>query len=248
MEEVSLPVICDGIRLAAGGIVPDEARGAAVLLHGIPSVTPPDSGDTGYPGFAKRFAERSWAAAWVDMRAVRGSKGFFSIEGWVRDARAVIEAVRGTEGFSGLPLALIGSSAGGAVACEVVARGTSVDALVLLAAPATWLSFAADGAAAVTRITQDAGMALAPETVADPTSWAEEFSRVTPERSIVNVRVPTLIVHGSDDDVVPVDHAELLGERAPRADVRVVRGAGHQLRTDDEAMSIVFEWLERNLR
>lgn len=246
-EEVSVPVICDGIRLAAGGYVPEDARGAAVLLHGIPSVTPPDADDDGYPGLARQFGEKGWAAAWVDMRSVRGSKGFFSIEGWVRDAQAVVDAVRGTEGFSGLPLAIVGSSAGGAVACEVVARGASIDALVMLAAPATWLSFAADEGAAVTRITQEAGMALTPETVADPTGWVEEFTSVTAERSVTKVKIPTLIVHGTDDDVVPVEHAELLGERAPRADVRVIRGAGHQLRRDPEAMAVVFGWLERKL-
>lgn len=247
MDEISLPVICDGVRLAAGGYLPDEPRGSVLLLHGIPSVTPPDADDEGYPGLARRFAEEGWAAAWVDMRGVRASKGFFSIEGWVRDAGAVVDAMRGTEGFSGLPLALVGSSAGGAVACELVARGAPADALVMLAAPATWVSFAVDAGAAVTRITQDAGMSVSPDVQADPTVWADEFTSVSTERAISKVRVPTLIVHGTADDVVPVDHAELLGERAPRADVRVLQGAGHQLRRDEEAMELVFGWLTRKL-
>ncbi len=217
------------------------------MLHGIPSVTPPEPDDTGYPGAARLFAEQGWATAWADMRAVRASKGFFSIEGWVRDARAVIDAVRSADGLQGLPLALIGSSAGGAVACEVAARGAPVDALAMLAAPAAWLGYATDPRAGVRRITEETGMALAEEVEADPAAWMAEFETVTAERSIVKIKVPTLIVHGTDDDVVPVDHARRLAERAPRAEVRIIEGGGHQLRKEDAALEIVFDWLERVL-
>jgi alpha-beta hydrolase superfamily lysophospholipase len=182
------------------------------------------------------------------MRAVRGSKGHFSIEGWVRDARAVIDAVRSTDGLQALPLALIGSSGGGAVACEVVARGAPVDALAMLAAPASWVGYATDARVGIRRITQETGMALAEEVVADPTAWMAEFETVTPERAIVKVGIPTLIVHGTADDVVPVDHARRLAERAPRAEVRIIEGGGHQLRREEAALEIVFGWLDRTLR
>lgn len=248
MIERPLAIVCDGVRLAGGIVVPDEPKGACVLLHGIPSAAPPEPGDTGYPGLADRFAEEGWAAAWVDMRAVRGSKGFFSIEGWVRDARTTIDAVRSTEGIHGLGLALIGSSAGGAVACEVVARGAPVDALAMLAAPASWVHFGRnDAQGGAQRVLKEAGMALSEEVLEDPTRWASEFDTVSPERSIVKVKVPTLIVHGTADDVVPVHHAEILRERAPRAEVRIVQGGGHQLRRDETVLETVFDWLDRTL-
>lgn len=247
MIERSLAIVCDGVRLAGGLVVPDRPKGACILLHGIPSVAPPDLDDTGYPGAADRFAAEGWAAAWVDMRAVRGSKGFFSIEGWVRDARSTVDAVRSTEGAQGLPLALIGSSAGGAVACEVVARGAPVDALAMLAAPASWIAYASEPKLGVRRVTEEAGMALSDDVLADPVPWMAEFAAVTPESSIVKVKIPTLIVHGTADDVVPVHHADRLRERAPRAEVRVIEGAGHQLRRDEAALSILFDWLERTM-
>ncbi len=245
--ERNLSIVCDGLRLAGGAHVPDDPRGTVLLLHGIPSAAPPDPDDEGYPGLARRFAAAGWASAWVEMRGVRASQGTFSIEGWVRDARAAIDAARTLEDARGLGLAVVGSSAGGCVAVEAVKRGAPVDALALLAAPAAWVSFAGDPRAAVTRITEEAGMTLAEEVLADPTAWAAEFEAVVTESSIVDVRVPTLIVHGSADEVVPVDHAERIAERARNAEVRIIEGAAHQLRRDERAVELVLEWLDRAL-
>ncbi|MDQ4142331.1 MAG: lysophospholipase [Actinomycetota bacterium] len=247
-EEKRLSIVCDGLRLAGGAYVPEDPRGIVVLLHGIPSSAPPEPGDEGYPGLARRFAERGWAAAWAEMRGVRKSQGHFSIEGWVRDARAIVDAARTLEGAQGLRLALVGSSAGGAVSVEAVKRGAPVHALALLAAPAAWVSFARDPAAAVRRITEEAGMPLSEETLADPRAWAAEFETVVTEASIVDVKVPTLVVHGTADDVVPVDHAGRIAERARNAQLEIIEGAAHQLRRDDRAVTIVMEWLERTIR
>ena len=242
---IKVPVVCDGLRLSAGACVPDHPRGLVILLHGIPSVGPPDPGDTGYPGLARRLADEGWAAAWTDMRAVRESPGFFSIDGWVRDAIATVNAARSIDGLAGARTALVGSSAGGSVSVEAVRRGAPVDALALLAAPAHWVSFAGDAQAGLRRITIDAGMRVAPEVASDPTAWAAEFERMSTEDSIAQVKVPTLILHGSADDVVPVDHAHRLAERAPQADLRILEGAGHQLRRVPEAYDALIGWLRQ---
>ena len=245
LEEHRLSIVCDGLRLAGGAYVPDEPRGTVVLLHGIPSAAAPDPDDEGYPGLARRFAAAGWAGAWAEMRGVRASQGHFSIEGWVRDARAVVDAARTLRGRARLPLALVGSSAGGCVSVEATKRGAPVDALALLAAPAAWVSFADDPAGAVRRITEEAGMPLDEDTLADPAAWAREFETVVTETSIVDVRVPVLIVHGTADDVVPVDHASRIAERARNAEVRILEGGAHQLRRDDRAIEAVLGWLER---
>lgn len=247
MTERPLSIVCDGLRLAGGAYVPDEPRGTVVLLHGIPSASPPDADDEGYPGLARRLASEGWAAAWVEMRGVRSSQGHFSIEGWVRDARAAIDAAHTLDGARGGGLAVVGSSAGGCVAVEATKRGAPVDALALLAAPAAWVSFAGDPQAAVVRITEEAGMVLSEDVLADPTAWAGEFESVVTEKSIVDVRVPTLIVHGTDDEVVPVDHAGRIAERARNAEVHIIEGAVHQLRRDERAIGLVLEWLGRVL-
>jgi alpha-beta hydrolase superfamily lysophospholipase len=240
-------VVSDGHRLNAGLVVPAEPRGVAVLVHGIPSIAPPEPGDGGYPAMAERFAERGWAGLWVDLRAVRGSEGSFSIEGWVRDLLATLEAARRDPKIRDLPTVVVGSSAGGAVATNAVQRGAEVDGLVLLAAPASWVSFAGDPADALRRITEEAGMEVAPDVHSDPRAWADEFSGVTTVTAIAGARVPMLIVHGTADSVVPVGHANVLAEAAPGAELRIIEGAEHQLRKEPEAVEAVLEWMERVL-
>jgi pimeloyl-ACP methyl ester carboxylesterase len=244
IEEQRLAVVCDGLRLANRAYLPESPRGKVVLLHGIPSLTPPDPDDLGYPGLARRFAEGGWTAVWADMRGAKGSPGHFTIEGWVRDVRAVVDATRSLPGGR---LAIVGSSAGGAVAVEAVARGARADALVLLAAPAAWIAFAADASEGARRITEEAGMTLGPESLADLDSWAQEFETVTTERSITSVRVPVLLVHGTDDDTVPVDHAYRLAERAPGAELRILANAPHQLRRHPGVFELVVDWLNLTL-
>lgn len=247
-EHKRLSIICDGLRLAGGAYVPEEPRGTVVLLHGIPSAAPADPDDEGYPGLARRFSEHGWAAAWAEMRGVRASQGHFSIEGWARDARAIVDAARALEGAQGTKLALVGSSAGGCVSVEAVKRGAPVDALALLAAPAAWVSFAGDPTSAVKRITEEAGMSLSEETLADPTAWVAEFETVVTEASIVDVKVPTLILHGTADDVVPVDHATRIADRARYGELAILEGAPHQLRRNDDAVTRVLDWLDRTIR
>lgn len=228
--------------LTAHCVIPPHPRAVVVLLHGIPSAGPRDPADEGYAGLARHLARRSFASAWADLRGVRGAPGFFSIEGWVEDARSLVDAARGLAGDR--PVAVVGSSAGGAVALEVAARGAPVVAVACLGTPAEWGSYASNGKEGIERIERDAGMPVAGAAKAAPDEWAAEFDRVTARSSIARVSVPVLIVHGTADDVVPVAHATLLGHASRLARVEILQGAGHQLRREPAAVDLVSEWLE----
>ena len=91
-------------------------------------------------------------------------------------------------------------------------------------------------------------MAVAPEVVSDPTAWAAEFDEVCTERSIGHLSCPVLVVHSRDDDVVPVDHAQRIAERARRPELRIIEGAGHQLRRDETTLGLVTDFLRRTLK
>jgi pimeloyl-ACP methyl ester carboxylesterase len=242
--ERDLRVAVDDLVLSGGIFVAGNAPCGILLLHGIPSTAPPDPADEGYPGLARQLAGAGYSAAWLNMRAAKGQPGFFSIEGWVRDVTAAITTLRESD-FRGLPVVIAGSSAGGAVAAEVARRGAPVDGLILLAAPAEWISFAAHPEAGVQLITEDAGMALSPEVRADPSAWGQEFRDVSTEGSIAEVKVPVLIVHGDQDVVVPPDHASRIAARANNAEVHLIPEGSHQLRRDPRAVQIVLDWLQQ---
>ncbi|MFN2526064.1 MAG: hypothetical protein ABR505_07340, partial [Actinomycetota bacterium] len=103
ISELDFEVLCDELSLRAGACLPEDPRGVVAFLHGIPSGGPPDPDDPGYPGLSRDFAERGWVASWMDMRAARGAPGYFSIEGWVNDAVALINSLKEMEQLGPLP-------------------------------------------------------------------------------------------------------------------------------------------------
>jgi putative redox protein len=54
-----------------------------------------------------------------------------------------------------------------------------------------------------------------------------------------------LILHGSDDDMVPVFDARAVADAHGTADLRIIEGGGHQLRHDPRAVAVLLGWLDR---
>ena len=52
-------------------------------------------------------------------------------------------------------------------------------------------------------------------------------------RRLARIEAPTLVVHGREDRMVPVANAEILAERIPRAELRILAGAGHLYSTEE---------------
>ena len=52
-------------------------------------------------------------------------------------------------------------------------------------------------------------------------------ARFDVSRRVQDISAPTLVLHGSEDQVVPVDNAEALAREIPNARLRVFEGAGH---------------------
>ena len=77
---------------------------------------------------------------------------------------------------------------------------------------------------------------------------ASPFDWVTPEAA------PTLIIHGTKDDVVPYQQATTMQERLKGVDVEVelltLEGAGHgfQGENNDKANAAMYAWLESHLK
>ena len=51
-------------------------------------------------------------------------------------------------------------------------------------------------------------------------------------RRLKRIEAPTMVVHGREDRIVPVANAEILAERIPRAELRILDHAGHLYSTE----------------
>jgi fermentation-respiration switch protein FrsA (DUF1100 family) len=83
----------------------------------------------------------------------------------------------------------------------------------------------------------------------DVAGWARELIEVRPVQLAAKVPPrPLLIVHGANDETVPLTDARLLAEAAnASAELRVLPGAGHRLLYDPRAMALLVGWFDRNL-
>ena len=82
---------------------------------------------------------------------------------------------------------------------------------------------------------------------ADRRQWGEAFTALRPVEAAAELSPrPLLVVHGADDEEVPVADGRRLAESAgPRAELRILAGAGHRLRADPRAVALLSGWLER---
>ncbi|HVL27662.1 MAG TPA: alpha/beta fold hydrolase [Acidimicrobiales bacterium] len=240
----------EGLRL--GGHLARPATAAAnpppglVLCHGFPSA-PGGAAASGqnYPALASRLAaETGWTVLTFNFRGAGGSEGNFSLGGWFADLRAAVARLR-EEGVSGAWIA--GSSTGGALAICAAAADPSIRGVAAMAAPATFDMWAAHPRRFLDHA-RTIGVIRDRSFPPDVDHWSAELSELRPLDVVGKVPPrPVLLMHGTDDDVVPVQDARTLATAAGnRVDLRLVHGAGHRLRHDPRAVAFLLGWMERH--
>jgi len=89
-------------------------------------------------------------------------------------------------------------------------------------------------------------------TVGFPTNfeeWSRELRRFRPTDAARRFAPrPLLVMHGEDDESVPVADSRLLAETHGSAELRVIAGAGHRLRHDPRAIAVLMGWLDRQIQ
>jgi putative redox protein len=189
-------------------------------------------------------AESGWRVLAGCLRGVGGSAGDFSLRGWLEDLGVLVDHAAALAAGGGVWV--VGFGVGGAVALCHAAADPRVRGVGCLGAPATFDDWAKDPAAMLDAarrvgVVRSAGY---PARLAD---WAHQFTELRPvEASALLAPRPVLVVHGAEDDEVPVSDARLLAESVGRsAELRLLPGAGHRLRADPRAMALLVGWLER---
>jgi uncharacterized protein len=249
-QDVSLTV--DGLRLAGQLHIPsgDAVHPALCICHGIPA-GPPDPADRGYALLAERFCRAGFVTLIFNFRGTGQSEGNLDMSGWSRDLKAALDFLHSLERVDSKRLCLLGFSGGAAVSVYTAARDPRVSLLATCACPADF-RFLAQRETPAQTIERFRRIGAIREEGFPPSieEWTQGFEMVTPLNWIDGVAPrPLLLVHGDADDVVPLEHAYMLCQKArePR-ELKVIPGGGHRLRVDEAAMAYVMDWLKARCR
>ena len=239
----------DGISIVGQLYLPDNKTHypAVCVCHGIPSGAPPDPGDGGYPLLAEKICRDGFAVLIFNFRGTGDSGGNLDILGWTLDLQAAIDYLWNLACVDKSHLSLIGFSAGAAVSVYAASRDERVSGVAACACPAEF-SLILDDNRWQSYLDRFHNIGVIRDADFPPSTeeWLDGFRQVTPGNHIAGIAPrPILLVHGSQDETVPVSHAHRLYEtaREPKQLV-IIDGAGHRLRQDDRTTGAVRDWLK----
>jgi uncharacterized protein len=246
---VEITLSSEGLTLAAHLALPRTAPGVGVpgvvIAHGFPS-GPGIGNDPAatHPELADRIAnEMGWVALSFSARGCGASEGDFSLGGWLTDIVAAVTYVRDLPDVWGVWL--VGFGTGGALAVVAAARQASVRGVAALAAPADFH----DWAAHPRRLLEHArsqGIMSRRDAPASFDGWTAELRNLAAADAVAGMAERSLlVVHGAEDELVPSFDARVLADAHGSADLRILDGAGHQLRHDPRAVASLLGWLDR---
>ena len=215
------------------------------LLHGFPSGAGggPKSAHT-YRQLADRIAtELGWVVLAFNLRGCRPSGGQFSLQGWLDDLRAAIDHLQGPQGVEEVWCAGFGT--GGALAICAGAHDPRIQGVASIGAPADFDDWARRPARLLAHA-REVGVIDDPDWPESVDAWSRQLKDIRPIDCAGQLAPrPLLVMHGSQDEVVPDFDARLLADAHGGAELRFVAGAGHQLRHDPRAVAVLLGWLDR---
>jgi dipeptidyl aminopeptidase/acylaminoacyl peptidase len=239
----------DGISIVGQSFLPDSTNRypAVCLCHGAPSGSPPEPGDGGYPALAERFCSEGYAAFFFNFRGAGDSGGNMDVYGWTRDLEAVIGYLFELEGVDSSRLSLVGFSAGAATSVYVASKDERVASVAACACPAHFGLFTESGEPqAIIERYREIGAIRDDDFPPSVEGWFHDLKIVTPLDHVADIAPrPLLLVHGGQDETVPVEHARQLYKKAgnPKKLV-IIDDAGHRLRRDERVIRAVLDWLK----
>jgi pimeloyl-ACP methyl ester carboxylesterase len=245
-EEIEGPAGLIALHVAPGSPTRAVQANVLVLCHGFPVER--DSAqrvaDT-LPMLGDRIAaESGWPVVVGCLRGVGGSAGDFSLGGWYDDLRMLVDHAAGIGNGGGVWI--VGFGTGGALGLCVAGEDPRVRGVACFGSPATFSDWANDGVGMI-EYARRVGAIRSEGYPPDRGDWGAAFTVLRPDESAAKMAPrPVLVVHGADDEEVPIADGRRLAEFAgPRAELRVLAGAGHRLRADPRAVALLAGWLER---
>ncbi|MCP4682262.1 MAG: alpha/beta fold hydrolase [Desulfobacterales bacterium] len=245
-EKITLDV--EGIKIVGELYLPDNnsTHATVCVCHGIPSGNPPDPADGGYPLLAEKICRQGLAVFIFNFRGTGASGGNLDLFAWTRDLKAVIDYLYSSQHVDKSRLTLLGFSGGAAVSIYVAAQDSRISSVAACACPADFALI--PGFDEMPRFVEHFRSIGAIRDTDFPVSvdeWIDGFNIVCPidyVGAIASSRL--LIVHGSEDETIPLDHARMLYDRAGEPKKLVeLDGAGHSLRHDERVLDVFLDWV-----
>lgn len=225
-----------------------SGRHGIVLSHGFPEPGQKAGAPSyGYPQLATRLAAETGAAVLTfDFRGTGESEGDFSLGGWRTDLASAVEAIRSVPGIE--KVWLVGFAAGGTLSICAAGEDPSLAGVAAFAPPAEFSEHGGDPRRFVAQA-RASGIIHSRGYPPDPAAWARELRDVQPAQLVGNIPPrPLLIVHGANDDIVPMTDARELADAAnASAELRILAGASHTLLHDPRAIALLLGWFDRHL-
>jgi uncharacterized protein len=232
------------LRLSNSNVRPVVGH-VLVLVHGLPRLVGMGRQAAGLlPELAEHVAtESGWLVATGTLSGVGGSTGTFSASQWRTDLGQIIDRVApGDQRIS-----LAGFGFGGALALAVAAKDDRVRGVATFATPAhlgPWSGSAEE----LHRAVQVAGVVGDEKDLLEPKKLYKDLLDINPMGAIAKLPPRRLLIgHGTDDIEVPASDArDLVAAAEGRAELRLIQGAGHQLRADPRMVATLLGWLDRH--
>jgi uncharacterized protein len=216
-----------------------------ILCHGFP-VGPIDARSSAgtFPEFVDRVAsEMGWVAMTFTFRGCGTSEGNFSLAGWGDDLRAAIDHLITAHEPAGVWL--VGTATGGSLAACIAAEDRRVRGVGLLAARSDFDDWA-EHPRRFLEHAREVGAIRSPGFPPSFDRWARELRSFRPLDAVRRLAPrPLLVMHGDDDEEVPVAEARALAGAHGTAELKIIGGAGHRLRHDPRSLAILLGWLDR---
>jgi len=238
----------NGLKLIGQLLLPSENGlcPALCICHGIPA-TPYNPEDKGYYKLAQSFCDAGFATLIFNFRGAGKSQGNFDILGWSYDLQAAIDFLYDHEEIDKTRFSLLGFSGGAAVSVYVAAHDPRISSLVTCACPSNFgpLSHLENVNSTIQHFRQ-IGAIRDSDFPPSLEKWLTGFKMISPIKWIDRISPrPLLLIHGDADEVVPLEQAHKLYQKAKQPkELAIIRGAKHKLRLEEEAMSTALDWLK----
>ncbi|MDK2876046.1 MAG: uncharacterized protein PWQ22_456 [Archaeoglobaceae archaeon] len=212
-----------------------HVKEAILVCHGFP-YEPGSVIDKGY-GELANFLSSIAPAVIFDFSGCGNSRGHFSVENWVED----LERIAGK--FEAV--SIIGYSMGGLIAIRAGADIFNLKRLIAISTPLPEI-FSEERLRAMF---ENAKRIMRVGSFEEFRKEMERAVEMDPKRYVKRIKAPKLIVHGTNDDVVPFQCGEVIYREAedPKFFLRVING-DHFLRRNQRVMSAVAEWIKGEIK